>query len=135
MRFELGVDQQFLDRFCDAGASQADCSCGRHHIALAAYDSWDEEYEGEINGIKEEVIADAEKDENTTLHDDESISLISLGNRVFVADCECKGWVPFMEFMVDQRRQIGRFLVDVNKEFIRLQEYTDVMDVLEKEYD
>ena len=63
------------------------------------------------------------------------ISLMEFGNRVFVAGCECEGWKPYMNFMINQRKDIAEFLIKTSKEIKRVQSYEDVMDVLEKEYE
>lgn len=134
MKFDLNVEKQFLNTFCDGGATSACCSCGKEHIAMLAFDSWDDVEPGEVDAIKLDLEERAEKDKNTILHDVESIDLITLGGNMFVASCDCEGWKPYMDFMVNQRKDIAFFLVEVSKEIKRLQSYEDIMDVMRDEY-
>lgn len=136
MKFELDVDYKFIQRFCDAGQSEVMCHCNRNHIAIPSYYGWSEEYEGEVDEIIASIEEDAKKDESIILHYDvDSIDIITLAGLPFVLGCDCEGWKPYMEFMVNQRKQIAEFLIDVDKEFKRLQSYEDVIDILSGEYE
>ena len=135
MKFEIEVEDQFLRTFLSGGATSASCNCGKEHIAMLAFDYWDDVEPGEVDAIKLDLAKRAEKDKDTVLHyENESIDLIELGGNMFVADCECEGWKPYMNFMVEGRKDIAIFLVEVSKEIKRLQSYEDIMDVMRDEY-
>ena len=137
MRFEIDVDDDFMDIFTSGGATELTCNCGQRHIAIEQYYSWDEEYEGEVDEIIASLKEEEENDIDLTLHYDcDTMSMIEIaGCPSFVAGCKCEGWKPYMNWIVRQRRDIARFLIATSKEIKRVHAYEDVFDVLEKEYE
>jgi hypothetical protein len=68
-------------------------------------------------------------------YETDSIDIMEIGSVIFVPECECKGWLPYMEFMVNQRYEIANFLIDVAQEVKRLNSYEEVYDILAGKYD
>lgn len=136
MKFEIDMDDDFMRIFCNAGATEAYCNCGRTHMAMLSYDNWDDEPPGVVEDIIQSFEREAKLDNNLVLdYENDSMSLMEVGNKVFVAGCECEGWKPYMNFIVEQRKEIADFLIKTSKEIKRIQSYEEVMDILEKEYE
>jgi len=136
MRFEIDMDAAFMRTFCNAGAPHADCDCGRTHISMLQYDCWDDQEPNEVENIRKSIEDEAEENDMIILeYENAYIDLMEIGSKVFVAGCECEGWKPYMNFMIDQRKEIAEFLIKTSKEIKRVQAYEGVMNVLEKEYE
>ena len=136
MKWEIDMDAEFERTFISGGTMNAECHCGREHISMHGMDNWDFS-EGETT--PEEMRAEWEEDAKTNDmlvldYEYDGQCLIELGGKIFVAGCPCKGWKPYMEFMIDNRRKIAKFLVETSKEIKRIQSYEEVMDVLGDEY-
>jgi hypothetical protein len=135
MDIELSVEHNFIEHFTTGGATEVQCRCGRTHTAMLAYHDWDDDHET-IDNIVSSIEEQAKEDETMILNwDVDSIDIMQIGSVIFVPECECKGWVPYMEFMVNQRYEIANFLVDVAEEVKRLQSYAEVYDILAEEYE
>ena len=137
MRFEIDIEDDFLEIFTSGGATELTCKCGQRHIAIEQYYSWDEDHEGQIDEIVASLKEEEENDIDLTLHYDcDSMAMIEFHDGPsFVAGCKCEGWRPYMNWIIHQRRDIARFLIATSREIKRVQRYEDVMDVLEKEYE
>ena len=120
---DVDIERLFIQDFTTAGCTQFDCDCGKSHYALESYYDWDDQEEGER--MRSQLIADAEEDENIDIHYyDDTLEIIELDGRSWVADCDCKGWKPYMNFIFKHRRRITYFLSCYA---------TDLKDQLEKE--
>jgi len=137
MRFEIDMDDEFQGIFTSGGTLNADCHCGRHHVSMHGMDHWDfDDDESTPDEIRASYEEDAEKDPMLVLdYESDGQALIELGGKFFVVGCECKGWKPYMEFLIENRRKIANFLIETSKEIKRVQSYEEVMDVLEKAYE
>lgn len=139
MKFEIDMDDDFMRTFSNAGATEAYCSCGRTHYAMLSYDDWNDSYfsdEMSSSNIIANLEAEAEKNDLMVLdYESDAVDLMTVGNKIFVAGCECEGWKPYMNFIVEQRKEIAKFLIETSKEIKRIQSYEEVMDILEKEYE
>ena len=137
MRFEIDMDETFMRIFCDAGAVDAYCCCGRNHIAMDQYDRWDEGMtHSEVDDMRRSLEEQAKTNKNLVLdYDTDAIDLMTVGDKVFVAGCECEGWKRYMEFIITERNDIAEFLIATSKEIKRLHSYEEVFEILEEEYE
>ena len=104
----VDVESIFIQEFTTSGSSQFDCDCGKEHVAMDSY-YWEDADIAEQ--IRKELEERAEIDENLVLHyDEESVDILRIDNRMWVADCDCKGWLPYYNFIFNNRRQITYFL-------------------------
>jgi len=137
MDFEIDMESQFQYRFSNAGSNNAYCECGREHISMHAFDDWDfapeESTPDEMRASYEEEAA--KNDMMVLDYENDGFSIIDLSGHTWVAGCQCKGWIKYMEFLIDNRQAIAGFLVDTSKEIKRIQAYEKVMDILADEYD
>ena len=136
MNVEINMDREFADRFVMGGTFNPTCDCGREHVAMISFDDWEfgpgEQDADELRADYEEM---AKKDSTLVLnYEFDGFDLIELGKRVFVYGCECEGWRPYMNFIIEQRKQIAEFLVDTSKEIKRIHAQEEIMDVLRDEY-
>ena len=60
----------------------------------------------------------------------DAVSQIEIDNKIFVADCECEGWAPYMNFIVHHRRQIRDFLVMVSAQAEQALEHEKSFNIL-----
>jgi len=136
MKWEIDMNDEFQRIFISGGTLNAECHCGREHISMHGMDYWDfDEDETTPEEMRAEWEEDAEKNPMLVLdYENNGQCLIELAGKIFVAGCECKGWKPYMEFMIENREKIARFLIKTSKEIKRIQSYEDVMDVLNDEY-
>ena len=133
MKFEIDMDDAFMSTFCDAGAVEAYCNCGRTHMAMLSYG--DMTVDQSVKKIYDDLEIEAEKNNMLVLHyDHDCMDIITLADKVFVAGCECEGWKPYMNFIIDQRLEIAEFLIKTSKEIKRIQAYEKVMGILSDEY-
>jgi hypothetical protein len=136
MRFEIDVEHNFIEHFTTGGASEVMCHCGRNHVAMLQYDYWDDDEATDIANIQTSYEEMAKLDDKLILsYETDSIDIMEIGSVIFVPECECKGWLPYMEFMVNQRYEIANFLIDVAQEVKRLNSYAEVYDILAGKYD
>jgi len=140
MHVEINMDEEFADRFVVGGSPNPMCSCGRTHVAMKTFDDWDCDIEHcDIEHRAEEIRVDYEEQAETNDqlildYEHDSLEIIELGNRVFVYGCECEGWRPYMNFIIEQRKQIAEFLIDTSKEIKRIHAQEEIMDALRGEY-
>jgi len=131
MKFEINVEDDFIEQFTSGGSSEVLCQCGRNHVAMRAWDGWDNDDDFDIAEAKLQYEEQAEKDDMLILnYEYDSIGVMEVGGVIFVPECECEGWKPYMKFMVDNRRDIAEFLLNVSEEIKKLQKYENVYDVL-----
>ena len=134
MKFEINVEDDFINQFTSGGSSEVRCQCGRNHVAMRAWDGWDHDDDFDIDEARQVYEERAEEDDMLVLeYDYDSIAVMEVGGAIFVPECECEGWKQYMKFMVDNRKDIAEFLLNVSKEIRRIQRYESVYDVLADE--
>lgn len=137
MKFEIDMDDDFIKAFTTGGSPNASCSCGREHVSMLQYDYWDADPNDpmDIANIKTNYEEMAVNDDFLILdYEFDSFELMEVSNHVFVVGCECEGWRPYMNFMINERKNIAQFLISTSVEIKRVQSYEDVMTKLEEEY-
>lgn len=108
---DLELDGIFQSCFLTSGGAVTECECGREHVAIDSCYLDDEEGQEMIKDFRER----AKTDKNFILHDGvDSIGQIEVAGHYFAEDCECEGWKPYMNFILNNRREIKRFLIQVS---------------------
>jgi len=110
--FDIDLDNDFSNCFTSSAGPVTDCHCGREHVCINSnyFDAQSEEDADMLN----DYITRAETDKNLILdYEYDSQTLIEVDQKYFVYGCECEGWRPYMNFIMDHRRQIRDFLVTV----------------------
>lgn len=89
---KIDFDDEFASVFTKAGSPISECHCGREHVCIDS-DALDD-MEGQV--IKSHCLQRAkDKEDQVFLHPNvDYISLLEVGGKVFVVECECEGWRP-----------------------------------------
>ena len=105
---DLDLETDFLESFLTGGGAVQECDCGREHVAINSdYFDYPED-ECTVFDYKHR----AETDEMLVLHDDfDYIGCIEIDRKVWADCCECRGWEPYMKFIINHRHSIRDFLV------------------------
>lgn len=108
---DLDLDEEFQSIFTNWGTHIGECNCGRTHVCIDSYAfNQDEEHEK----IKEDMIKLSKEDNKVILHHGyDHVSVMEIAGRHFVEDCECEGWRPYMDFIMQHRIRIKDFLIKV----------------------
>ncbi len=119
----LDFEEDFTDQFPRAAASRGDCACGKQHVAIENEYICDEE--------REELLESARTGDWLILHDDcDYIEMVEVNSLQFVTDCECKKWKRYMNFIVDNRHEICRFLLKVDEKIQKAAQQERILNIL-----
>ena len=111
--FDIDLDDDFSRSFTSSAGAVTDCHCGREHVCINS-NYFDPEDEHDAGMIADYHTRD-ETDENLVLdYEYDSQTLLMVGDKWFVYGCECEGWKPYMNFIIQHRRQIRDFLVMIS---------------------
>jgi 2-phosphoglycerate kinase len=107
---DLDLDSIFQECFTSSHGAVTECECGREHVCIENQDYFDPIIDIEM--IEDYWNRAANEDDMIVIHTEyDTIGSIKVGGHYFAEDCECQGWKKYMEFIVNNRREIKDFLV------------------------
>lgn len=131
---KLDLEPEFIRAFTRGGSVVVECNCGREHVCINSdYLHQDFDDEEMISNYRERA-----KTDNMLIlnYSDDTLCVIELNGLVFAEGCECKGWIPYMNFILSQRIQIKRFLIKIAEKAQIALEQEQVFNILKsKELD
>ena len=125
---DLNFEQEFIDTFTSGAGSVEDCHCGKEHVAIDSdLFTPEEEY---VETIKDFTEREAAGDDIMLHYNCDYIETISVNGLHFIEGCECEGWKPYMNFMINERRNIRSFLIKMAEEMRRAYDQEKILEIL-----
>jgi len=124
---DLNLDDAFQECFSYTSASVVECHCGREHVCINShYWEGDEDHQ-----IVKDYRERAKTDDKLIIEEEyDSISEVHIAGKIFAEDCECKGWKPYMEFIINHRSPIKQFLIQLAEKAEQALEHEKTFNVL-----
>ena len=134
--FDIDLKEDFLESFTSAGTPVVECDCGREHVCINS-DYFKSDFEINYEEYEADYREKARTNEKVILCEEyDSIRVIEINGRYFAEDCECQGWKPYMNFILQYRSQIKEFLIRTSAQANRALEHEKTFNVLnDKEHD
>lgn len=108
---EINFEDEFIDTFTLTGGGVEECHCGKTHVAIESDYLLDLD---EGNEMRDDFIKRAKTDENLELHYGvEAVYMVVINNE-YVAECDCRGWEPYMKLFLNNKSIIAEFLIKVS---------------------
>lgn len=105
---DLDVADTFQECFSYYSASVVECECGREHVCINSYYWEDDEDHEAVKAYRERALTD----ENLVINEEyDTIREVHIAGKKFAEDCQCEGWKPYMEFIINNRKEIKQFLI------------------------
>ena len=127
---DLNLNEEFQQCFTRAGSPTVDCHCGREHVCINSYafsEAWEDQK------IVKEYIERDKTDENLILNGiEDTLCVVEVNGLIFAEDCECKGWEPYMKFILRDRTQIRDFLIKFAEKATVALEHEKTFNILKK---
>jgi len=125
---DLDLDRAFQECFTRSGSAVIECNCGREHVCINSY-YFDNDDEDRL--MAADFRERAETDDNVVINETESdLWMIEINGMHFAEDCECGGWKPYMNFILNYRTDIRDFLIKVANEAQLALEHEQTFNVL-----
>lgn len=117
--FDLDLEQEFLEAFTVGGSPVSQCQCGREYVCV------DNTYYFDGLGAHSSDYIDCAKEDSNIkiMHDIDGVTILDVLGRHFIAECECRGWVPYMELLIANHREISMFVTSTDKKLELALEY------------
>ena len=124
---DLNLEDEFTTAFTRGGSPIVECDCGREHVCVESYAFQDHDGMEMVEAYKQRA-----KTDNKVIIDYiyDAISIIEVGGKLFADGCECKGWKPYMDFILQDRTQIKDFLIKVSEKAQNALEQEKVFNIL-----
>lgn len=127
---EENLERAFVRAHSKFGGPTAECNCGREHVAINS-DYFEQDEQGEEE--KAHYSERAETDPKVVLdYQYDYFQTMEVGGLMFVYGCECKGWERYMNYLVNDRKEITEFLIALSDEIARAAEAERIMQRLKQ---
>jgi len=134
---DIDFSEAFWDCWSGTGSVVADCNCGKTHVAMNSidlgwYSSPDENDDHATAVAYFEEMAKNNPNMILDYGDFDTFTILELAGRGFVYGCECEGWKPYMNFIINSRYDIKEFLIKIHEEIKRAEEHYRTFEVLKE---
>lgn len=129
--YTLNLDDDFQQIFTRGGSPVVECSCGREHVCINS-PAFNEDKESQQ--IAKEYKKRAKTDKNLILeHEYDCICIVKVNGLIFAEDCECKGWEPYLKFILKERVYIKNFLIRIAEKAQIVLDHEKTFNILKKQ--